>query len=332
MNIFLHDVDSVIPNIALMKLSTFHKSKGDTVILFKRNQKIPLLDFDYGYTSCIFTKNKNIALQNPYEVGGTGVDIEKTLPNNIEHLMPDYSLYPENEYSIGFTTRGCIRNCEFCFVPKKEGMLRRNARISEFDSPRNKKIMLLDNNILAYNDYKSVFSEIRSTKKRTGFKQGMDFRLMTDDRCDELLSIKYDGDYTFAYDSIKDREVIERNISKYIGKFPEWRCKFFVLVGFNSTIADDIFRVMYLKQNKILAYVMRHENAYHSEYCDFHTDLSAWCNQVFCFKKLDFITFLQKRHTKKERIKRSTEIWNGNFDIFKTDKELWVNEGILNRG
>jgi hypothetical protein len=165
---------------------------------------------------------------------------------------------------------------------------------------------------MAYQDYKSVFKEIRDTGKRTCFKQGMDFRLLTDYKVNELLSIKYDGNYIFAYDSINDKEVIERNVSKYLDLFPKWSMKFYVLVGFNSTIKEDIERVMFLKSKSILAYVMRHENAYESEYKDFYTDLAAWCNQVFAYKKTTFMEFLERRHTNKDRIKYSLNVWNEN--------------------
>jgi hypothetical protein len=315
MRVLLYDVDSVIPNISLMKLSAHYKSLGHSVDLVRGEGKSVKMDFspyDLGFASTIFTKNTGLISNFPWEVGGTGVSLEKILPVEIEHIMPDYSLYPENVYSIGFATRGCIRNCDFCFVPKKEGLLHFNAHVSEFLSSSTKKLMLLDNNIFGYENYKSVFSEIRASKVRTCFKQGMDFRLLTDDKVNELLSIKYDGDYTFAYDNVCDREIIERNVVRYQDKFPPWRMKFFVLVGFNSSIKDDICRVMYLKENRILAYIMRHENAYLSANKDFYTDLAAWANQVFAFKKLTFEEFLYRRHRNQERIKFSLNLWKEN--------------------
>jgi hypothetical protein len=123
MKILLYDVDSVLPNIALMKISTFHKNMGNDVELIRGESKSINIDYkkyDKGYASIIFTKNKKLIESFPWKAGGTGIDIDKKLPNNIEHLMPDYSLYPDNEYSIGFTTRGCVRDCSFALSQRKK--------------------------------------------------------------------------------------------------------------------------------------------------------------------------------------------------------------------
>jgi hypothetical protein len=305
--IVLYDVDSTIPNLALMKLGTYHKALGDEVTLVKT----PVLwdKFDYGYASVIFTKNKSKVEDFPWEIGGTGADLSTTLPNEVEHSMPDYTLFPENNYSIGFCTRGCVRKCSFCFVPKKEGTLKFNAHIEEFHDKKNKKIMLLDNNILAYSNYKEVFAEIRSVNRPTCFKQGMDFRLLTEDKVKELLSIKYDKEYIFAYDSIQIRDSIEKNMLLYRKYFTDWKLKFFVLVGYDSTIEEDVFRIRYLRGLKILPYVMRHERCYNSQYKDFYTDIASWCNQVAIFKKLNFYDFLLRRTKNKERINRSFRLY-----------------------
>jgi hypothetical protein len=319
LKILLYDVDSVLPNIALMKLSTFHKEKGDKVEIIKGNSKptsIKYSKYDKGYASVVFTKNKALVKDFPFEIGGTGYNIETRLDISIEHLMPDYSLYPENEYSIGFATRGCVRKCSFCFVPKKEGLLCYNANINEFYDPKLKKIMLLDNNIFAYSGYKDIFEQIRKINKPTCFKQGMDFRLLTDEKVNELLSIRYDGDYIFAYDSINIRNVIESQMNKFRNKFDDWKLKFFVLVGFDTTLKQDVFRINYLRDLKILPYIMRYESCYDSPYKDFYTDLASWCNQVFAFKKLTFEEFLYRRHTSKnspKRIEFSLKLWRENL-------------------
>jgi hypothetical protein len=315
LKILLYDVDSVLPNIALMKLSAYHKNKNDQVEIIKGDGKPIKIDYskyDAGYASVIFTKHKNLIESFPFQIGGTGIDLETELPYEIEHLMPDYSLYPENEYSIGFTTRGCVRNCEFCFVPRKEGLIKYNADIAEFYNPKLKKLMLLDNNIFAYKDYKKVFEQIRAINKPTCFKQGMDFRLLTDDKVNELLSIKYDREFIFAYDSMKIKPVIEKQMNKFRSRFKDWRLKFFVLVGFDTSLKDDVFRINYLKDNKCLPYVMRYQDCYTSEYKDFYTDLAAWCNQVWAFKTMDFETFLNRRYKNEKRIQYSLNLWREN--------------------
>lgn len=316
MNILLYDVDSKIPNIALMKLSTYHKNNGDIVSIIKGNGKSIKIDYsiyDYGYASVIFTKHKSLVNNFPFQIGGTGYDISIGLNLEIEHLMPDYSLYPDNEYSIGFTTRGCVRDCSFCFVPSKEGLLKYNATIEEFYNPLLKKIMLLDNNIFAYRGYKNVFEQIRNINKPTCFKQGLDFRLLNKDKANELLSIKYDREYIFAYDSMNIRPIIEKQMNKYRSMFKDWSLKFFVLVGYDTSLKDDVFRINYLKNNLCLPYIMRYESCYSSIHKNFYTDISAWCNQVWAFKIYNFEEFLIKRYPNNpERIKNSLELWNIN--------------------
>jgi hypothetical protein len=297
MRILLIDADSKIPNIALMKLSTFHKNKGNTVDFIRLDGK----PFEYkdthdtAYSSIIFTKNKDNIKGNVF-LGGTGVSLRDTLSNEVEHLMPDYSLYPDNIYSIGFTTRGCFRKCDFCFVPEKEGIIKYNADITEFYNPNLKKIMLLDNNIFAYKDYKDIFEQIREIKKPTCFKQGIDFRLLNEEKIQELVSFRYAGDYIFALDSPKDIPIFEKKaplIRKYLHP---WKPKFFVLVGFDTTLEEDIKRIKLLWENKFLPYVMRHENYLNSEHKFFYIDLAAWCNQPWFVKKGDFRHFMNVRY------------------------------------
>ena len=147
-NILLIDFDSKIPNLAIMKISAYHKLKGDKVGFKTRNP-------DIVYISCIFSKNlpraKGIPTMFPkaeVHIGGPAFRSPNYLPDDIEHIMPDYSLY-EMDYSMGFTTRGCIRNCSFCIVPKIEGKFREHAPISEFHNRDFDKLILLDNNFLA---------------------------------------------------------------------------------------------------------------------------------------------------------------------------------------
>src|SRR3990167_4197549 len=118
----LIQIDGTLPNLALMKLSAWHKKQGDKVILMKdKEPSNRLIEFDKVYISCIFEENKEIALRvakqfKNAEIGGIGVNADR-LPEEIEHLMPDYDTF-DCDYSLGFTTRGCIRNCYFCKVPK----------------------------------------------------------------------------------------------------------------------------------------------------------------------------------------------------------------------
>ena len=125
MKVLLVDVDSKIPNLALMKVSTYYKSKGHEV-------GFNVTDPDLVYASVIFKKNRHLVdgLRFLYpnaliDIGGSGFDLKKTLPKSIEECSPDYDLYPNSDRYLGFTTRGCIRSCPFCIVRRKEGLFHR---------------------------------------------------------------------------------------------------------------------------------------------------------------------------------------------------------------
>jgi hypothetical protein len=108
------------------------------------------------------------------------------------------------------------------------------------------------------------------------------------------------------------KPVIEKQMNKFRNRFKDWALKFFVLVGYDTTIKNDIFRIKYLKDNACLPYIMRYENCYTSPYKNFYTDIAAYCNQVSIFKKMTFEQFLYKRHTKKNRIEFSLNLWRNN--------------------
>lgn len=322
-SICLVDVDSCIPNLALMKLSSFYKQqkcKVDLIQLHKsgydhHNREPVILDagqYSRVFISSIFTLNKDLVkVKNCKHVsmGGTGNSVHKKLPDEIEHLKPDYKLYKDNQYSLGFLTRGCIRNCPYCFIPKKEGKLKDHSPLKEFYNPRLPKIMLLDNNILASPNCIARLKELKKTGKRVTFKQGLDFRCLTPEKAKLLSELNYDGEYIFAFDRIEDRPVIEKGL-KEIWKplTKDWQTKFFVLVGYNTTLQQDLERVYFLKEHKCLPYIMRHSNCYSSEYKPFYTDLASWCNQPGLFKKMPFKEFIKRRHATKERYIQTIKI------------------------
>jgi len=147
--ILLIDIDSTIPNLALMKISAYHKRIGDDVSFTNTD------DPDMIYASIIFKKNKTLAnsLKFYYPdakiiIGGSGYSLESHLPEEIESLKPDYNLYPDIDYSLGYTSRGCNRSCGFCIVPQKEGKFKQWHHPSQFYDDKFNKIVFLDNNIL----------------------------------------------------------------------------------------------------------------------------------------------------------------------------------------
>jgi len=318
MKILLIDVDSKIPNLALMKISAFYKKKGHNVDLKKLNisyykkTKNSILINGGGYykvyASIIFKCNKNainIFNCDNYEIGGSGYSLNKILPDEIEIEEEDYTLYPDNDISYGFITRGCIRNCYFCIVPKKEGLIKEYRTWQSII--KHKKVKFLDNNFLAYHKHKQILKELIENKIKFQFNQGLDMRLIDDENAELLSESNYQGEITFSFDDLKDKELIEKKLSiinKYIMK--DWKFKFFLYTHPNMEIKQNLMeRINWCKQNKVLPYLMRDESCFNSINKEVYTDLAAWCNQPALFKKMKFEQFLKKRHTSKERIKKS---------------------------
>lgn len=181
MMVGLHDAEKehfrkpkTFPNLALMKISAWHKEKGDIVQWWN-----PLLHYDRVYSSKVF----DFTPENPYLPpgtikGGTGYDIKSTLPDEVDEIYPDYSIYPECDYAIGFLTRGCIRTCPWCVVPEKEGYIRPYREWQQIVRKDTKKLVLMDNNILASKWGIDQLEELSRTDYRIDINQGMDARLV----------------------------------------------------------------------------------------------------------------------------------------------------------
>lgn len=268
-------------------------------------------------------------------VGGTGFFFAHApnLPEEIEHHMPDYHLYDMwiegevskaqeeavrtnkefnrkrfllqfkeyTDYSIGFMTRGCFRKCQFC-VNQKYDHVFRHSNLEEFYDSERRKICLLDDNFLGGPDWRNILNELIAIDKKFKFKQGMDERLLTDDRCQILFSAKYDGDYTFAFDNVSDYELIHEKL-KMIRRYTQsTNIKFYVLVGFESTNENDIEnmwkRVELLLHYQCLPYIMRYQNKNEtpwkeSEYRGMYITMARWCNQPSLVKKMSFRQFCE---------------------------------------
>lgn len=211
MKIALHDSDNHnFPNLALMKLSAFHKKMGDCVEKF-----IPMLSFSYDkiYSSKVFTFTpEDVYLPSDERVlkGGTGYKTNLTLDEEIEHIMPDYSLY-NIDYSVGFLTRGCIRNCPWCVVPKKEGKIHKNADITEFLA--HKKAVLMDNNILSCDFGIEQLNKIAKLGIKVDFNQGLDARLIDNSIAKKLAKIKWLHPLRLACDTKNQIKAVENAVN-----------------------------------------------------------------------------------------------------------------------
>lgn len=215
MNVALVDVDGHnFPNLALMKLSIWHKAQGDSVEWYSPLFSRP----DCIYASKVFTFTQDYtdyAPGHPEPVrGGTGYDPSEKLPDEVEHMIPDYSLYPNWQPAIGFLTRGCIRNCPWCIVPKKEGRLREVGGIERISAGR-KEVVLLDNNFLAA-DKEFVREQLEKAarlKIRIDFNQGLDARLVTPENAKLLSACRWIRFIRFSCDTVAMIEPIRRAVS-----------------------------------------------------------------------------------------------------------------------
>ena len=306
------------PNLACLKMSSYYKNLGyDTVLKTDYNG---LEYYDIVKISKVFTDtpidSEILKLPN-VEYGGTGFYFDKApnLPEEIEHSFPDYHLYDDwvndqiskgakrNEfkeyldYSIGFLTRGCFRKCKFC-VNQKYDHVFKHSPLEEFYDPNRKKICLLDDNFLGCPNWKEMLQELIDTGKPFKFKQGLDERLLNDEKCEMLFKSKYDGNITFAFDKITDYDLIQKQL-KLIRKHTNKQIMFYVLCGFDETgnydqtfwvedILNTFKRIELLMSYKCLPYIMRFEKYQDSPYRGMYINLARWCNQPSLFKKKSF--------------------------------------------
>lgn len=253
MQVGLFDIDSKIPNLALMKLSAYWKAEGATVTL---NQK-----GDHNYASCVFTKNqqraKDTAILNKAELSGWGSGEDRSLPDHTEHLCPDYSLYGI-DHSMGFTTRGCPRKCPFCVAPDKEGRIKENSPLSEF--VRHKEVVLLDNNFLALASAIDKMREMIDRDLTIDF-HGLDAEFITAEKAFYLSQVRIKR-YRLAWDDVAFESTIQGGIKELTleGISPK-RIMVYMLCGYNSTWEDDWYRFTELDALGVLPFVMLYEGA-----------------------------------------------------------------------
>lgn len=233
MKILLFDLDicdkrKAFPNLALMKLSAWHKARGDKVYL---NFLLPQCDI--AYASCVFTwnKHKGDGYVDQCFTGGSGINIKAKLSNEVEHIKPDYTLY-DCRWSMGYTSRGCFRDCPWCLVRLKEGYIEAHASPREFYEPCFSEMLLLDNNILAAPNWKETFIELAELPVVVDINQGMDIRILNDEHIYYLKKIRMKT-LRFAFDHIGYEKAVRVGIEKLLkAGYSKRRLSFYVLVGF----------------------------------------------------------------------------------------------------
>ena len=213
MKIGLIDVDghSGFPNLALMRLSAWHKNRGDVVEWWNG-----FCRYDRIYMSKVFTFTPDVdTVINAAEIirGGTGYKDYGSLPDEIERTAPDYSIYPGVDYAIGFLTRGCIRRCPWCIVPQKEGQIRPAATWEEIKRPDSRKIIFMDNNVLACEHGFQQIEAMGGQRIWVDFNQGLDARLITPETAALLARLKWIKFVRLSCDTSEMLPVIERAVA-----------------------------------------------------------------------------------------------------------------------
>lgn len=280
MRICLLDVDSKIPNLALMRASTYHKQRGDDVKFGYE----PLFDNpDLCYASKIFDYTPEPQFMPDCETlkGGTGYDITARMPlENYDRIMPDYSIYPQFDYALGRFTRGCPNSCPWCVVSKMDGNeVHHVADLSDFWCGQS-TVRLLDDNIMADSDeFCRDCEQLAKAGVRVIF-DALDARLVDDATAAALATLKHGKSIHFAWDGHSQDEAVPRSIEtlKRHGLKP-WRLMFYVLVGFNTTREYDLFRIYTLRDMGANPFVMPFDKTDR-----YQRNLARWCNNKAIFK------------------------------------------------
>lgn len=308
------------PNLACMKLSAYWKEQGfETELLLDYSQAG---EYDWLYVSKVFTDTfvpEHILTRETTVYGGTGFFYDKApvLPEAIEHHTPDYHLYDQmvkensagekkkkefqfyTDYSIGFLTRGCFRKCSFCVNKNSTGAVAASP-LKEFYDPSRKKLCFLDDNFFACAEWEKIFSSVLETGRRFQFRQGLDLRIMQKRQMELLASGKLDNGMIFAFDHIKDQELIVRKLEllREVIPVPYQKIKLYVLCGYDwegtwkadfwaKDIRDVFIRIEILMRYKCLTYLMRYAAWERAPeiYKGMYINLSRWCNQPAQYSK-----------------------------------------------
>lgn len=293
MKVGLIDVDGHnFPNLPLMKISAFHKKQGDSVEWY-RGLLSGHMNRVYMSKVFSFTRDYEWVIDADEVVkGGSGYaikledgkevyhkEIDNDLPDDVEHIYPDYSLYPQytQDCAYGFLTRGCPRGCGFCHVASKEGKCSHKvANLDEFWKGQ-KKIVLNDPNILASSDHKDLLQQLIDSKAKVEFNQGLDIRLITDDNLELLKKIRLTQIH-FAFDRYEDKEIIEPRLRaiKDIGyDRNKGKVMVYILCNYDTELWQDIERIQLCRELNFSPYPM----IYDKEHADpIYRKLQRWCN------------------------------------------------------
>lgn len=308
MEIGLVDVDGHhFPNLALMRISAWHKANGDNVGWWLGD----LFHYDIVYMSKVFSFSPDAyEPMNADKVikGGTGYCISldengkevfdqsknAKLPDEIEHMFPDYSIYPQFSFAVSMTSRGCPRGCSFCHVASKEGRCAvKVADVSDFWNGQ-KEIQVLDPNITACREKRELFRQYKETGAKIVFNQGLDIRLLNDEDIEDINTMKI-KDIHFAWDNHEDdlREKFRRYAAKSKKRMHSSFGTVYCLTNYGSTLEQDLYRIYTLRDLGFDPYVMIYNKKNAPQQI---RDLQRWCNNRVIFKSVkDFKDYVPHR-------------------------------------
>lgn len=308
---------TIYPNLALCKIARYHKQQGDEV-----EWAIPFYHYDIIYMAKVFNftpDDLTVYDADTIIKGGTGYYIRSQLPDKIDRLQPDYSIYPNipNNTAYGFLTRGCPNKCHWCVVPRKEGKIRPYMDVDEIAIEGRNHLVLMDNNILAAGDYaKKQLQKIIDRKYHVDFNQACDARLVTDDFARLMAKVKWiNRRIRFGCDTDRQIEACERAIA-LINSYG-YKGEYFLYTMLNDNFKECYNRIMYWweinhrcrKEHKpnIYPYAQPYrdpDNPHHS-IPQWQLDMAKWVNKHQIFQKTDFANFEPRKGFKCEKYFKS---------------------------